>query len=108
MAVSVFAAPVFGVEIEAKKPLRDPTEPSGVVVKVNETKIIRESNPQLTAIFISGERRTAIIDGQVLSVGDKLGTKRVKEIGQYSVKLDDKGKETILNLLESPFKENAH
>ncbi len=81
--------------------LKDPTEPTGFVAKSGLALRTQEPIPQLTAIVISGDRRTAVIDGHILSVGDRIGHKVLKEIGSYSVKLDDNGKEMIINLLNT-------
>jgi hypothetical protein len=84
---------------------RDPTEPPLRDIKPKEIVVKQERVPELTAIMISGNRRTAIIDDRLVKVGDSLGNKKVKYIGQYSVKLIGDGKETVLHIFGSAIKE---
>lgn len=83
---------------------RDPTEPYETVQKT-AAPVKQAKLPTLTAIMISGNKRTAVIDDSVVREGDKLGNKVIRQIGRYSVKLMENGNEITLYLFGTPLKE---
>jgi len=60
-------------------PLIDPTRPPVTVHKSGPVNLA-EPVVHVTAIFSSGERRVAVLDGQVVKVGDRVGVVTVQEI----------------------------
>jgi len=90
--------------------LRDPTVPqmdnegpgySTKISKGNGTLVV-------TAIFISGDKKTAIINDKVVKVGDTVEGKVVKFIGPYTVILGGRDSNpTTLYLFGAPVKENS-
>ena len=65
--------------------LIDPTRPP---ITVHKSGPAREVDPvvRVTAIFQSGERRVAVLDGQVVKVGDRVGAVTIQEINADGVR----------------------
>ena len=58
-------------------PLRDPTRPPPRVVARATTP---EAGPVLSAVFSSGDRRSAIFNGRLVKAGDSVGAFRIDEV----------------------------
>jgi hypothetical protein len=79
---------------------RDPTEPPA---ELYEVKKETPAQPRfiVTAIFIAGHKRLAIVNDALVRQGDKIGKKEVKQIDPYSVILSGENGEMTLYLLGS-------
>jgi len=92
-------------QISVAEVLKDPTRPpnyqqkAGIAVGTNAA-------PKwvLTSTLISPARRLATINGQTLSVGERIGGARVLSIEAARVALMDGNKEIVLELLPTDFK----
>lgn len=85
----------------ANVPLPDPTRPSDYFARRAATEELPKEivNWNLTAVRISSQGRSAIINGQFVRVGDVIGKGTVLEINHDSVVLDYNRQEFIVNLL---------
>lgn len=70
----------------AAEMLRDPTRPPAMLYAPDGVAEI-ESGPVLQSVLISSGRRTAVISGQSVKVGDKVGDARVIRIKETEVVL---------------------
>ena len=78
----------------AKEAIVDPMRPPGksaLKISKQQTK-----NWKLTAILVSPERRMAVINNKLISVGEKVAGARVKVINSNSVELEVDGKRLTL------------
>lgn len=91
---------IVELSFSENKLLKDPTEPQ-VGLESGKSTVDQVKDLHLTAIFISGIERHAVINDQVVKKGDLIGNKVVQEIDTYTVKLMDGGKEKTLYLLGS-------
>jgi MSHA biogenesis protein MshK len=81
--------------------LRDPTRPEGFVDKSTE---VRTDSLELNAIFISSQRKVAVINGQVVKVGDEVSGVKVISIDENSVELEGADNRMTLYLVSTPVK----
>lgn len=103
----------FGVgAIASARELRDPMQPPPFALqKFREAKLAGKPKPvkpqvskpgpkplQLTSILFSAERKIAIIDNQMLSVGDSIEGAQLVGLTRESARLVRKGKVINLNL----------
>jgi len=65
--------------------LVDPTRPPITVHKSGPAREV-ESDVRVTAIFQSGERRVAVLNGQVVTAGDRVGAVTIQEINADGVR----------------------
>ena len=111
--VVLLALGFFGVGALAKaEELRDPMQPPALALqKFRQAKWSGKSTPtkssvsktkpkplQLTSILISPNRRIAIIDDQMLAVGDRIRGARLIKLTPMSARLVRKGKIIDLSL----------
>jgi hypothetical protein len=109
--VVLLSAGIFGVgAIAAAELLLDPMQPPPFALqKLREAKWASQPRPavakavvaaakplQLTSILYSSERKVAIIDDQMLAVGDSIGDARLVKLTRDTARLVRKGK--IINL----------
>jgi len=85
--------------------LDDPMRPPAVISSHQTKK--EGSGYQLNSIFISPTRRSAIINGKSVSVGDRVGNARVIEIQATEVRISLAGKTRTLTLLPLSIKKPA-
>jgi hypothetical protein len=84
----------------------DPTEPSGFATDVTEpTKETEATTLILSAILISENNRIAVINNNVVKVGDKVGGDEVRSIESNEVKLMSKKGLQTLHLIDEKIKE---
>ena len=105
----------FGVgAIASAQELRDPMQPPALALqKFRQAKWARQARPskarvtkpktevkplRLTSILISPQRRIAIIDDQMLSVGDRIRGAELVKLTRSSARLVRRGKVINLNL----------
>ena len=113
LVVGLLALGFFGVGALAKaEELRDPMQPPALALqKFRQAKWSGKSTPtkssasktkpkplQLTSILISPNRRIAIIDDQMLAVGDRIRGARLIKLTPMSARLVRKGKVIDLSL----------
>ncbi len=74
--------------------LHDPTMP----YKYTGTQVESKNSLELAMTFVSGKNKTAVINGDVYSIGDKIGGYIVRDIKQNKVVLDSVagGKQKVL------------
>ncbi|MDE2349729.1 MAG: hypothetical protein KGL92_14595 [Gammaproteobacteria bacterium] len=70
--------------------LKDPTSPPAVAAPAHVPKA-HAPPPRVSAIFLSAQRRVAIIDGVAVAVGDRIGDLRILEITADGVHYSDHG-----------------
>lgn len=70
--------------------LPDPTRPPAALYAApGSSSSAPQSGPVLQSVFISAAKKTAIINGHELKVGDKLGEARVARIAESEVVLQE-------------------
>ena len=97
LTVGVASPLVHGME---SGPLPDPTRPP--LLHQVAVRRLADDKPQaftLTAIKISADARQAIVNGRLVSAGDRVGESVVREIMPGAVVLDYLGQERRLRLL---------
>lgn len=77
---------------------RDPTRPPSALGEAAETT---PAGPTLQAIRLSGTTRSAVISGQEVRLGDRVGELRVVRIDEDRVTLRDASGTTVLKLFPS-------
>ena len=75
----------------------DPTRPPGLRVNPPAAGAVAKA-PRLTSIVISPTHRHAVIDGNFVRVGDRVGTARVVDIELQGVHLQGSGDAFTLRL----------
>ncbi len=76
---------------------------SGAVSSVQSSTGASAANPlQLSSILIAKDRKVAIINQQMLVVGEQIGNAKLIKISKGSVQLLKNGKRTVLNLNNEP------
>lgn len=80
--------------------LADPTRPPVVARKPSATAPVVVATPRVTAIFQSGERRVAVLDGQVVKAGDRIGDVVVEAVTAEGVRYRRAGKVEYARLPE--------
>jgi len=88
-ALALLAAAPFAFAAEA---LPDPTRPPPEYFTGADASVTTTAGPTLQSVFISKTHRSAIINGQSVVVGDKVGNEQVVAIRDGEVVLRD-GKE---------------
>ena len=83
------ALPVFANAANGQQVLQDPTRPPAEFYALDA---MPSREPTLQSVFISGSRRSAIISGQSVGVGGKVGNAEVVAIRDQEVDLRE-GKE---------------
>ncbi len=79
----------------AAQPLRDPTQPPAEAVAV-DVKPVAHKGLTLQTVVISQQRRTAVISGRIMSVGDTIQGYRLVEIRESEALLrGSKGTRTL-------------
>ena len=71
--------------------LPDPTQPHGAAAG-------RAPSSGVQSIFISPQRKTAVVNGRIVTIGDRVGAAEVVDIRPYEVILKRDGRETSLRL----------
>lgn len=84
----------------AQAELRDPTRPSYGLPAGNSTE--SPSALRVSAVFISGERRIAVINGQRLRVGETIAGATVTAIDKNNVSFVRSGRVFTVSLLSAP------
>lgn len=98
--------PVF---VSANAELPDPTRPATyldksvepVYVEDFDTGIKAKINWELSAIRISENDRTAIVNGKLVRVGDEVESAKILEINPLSVLIDHEERKLIVRLFNS-------
>ena len=79
--------------------LHDPTQPPGMGYKYDETlNPASMYNYRIDGIFIGKDKKMAIINGQRVSVGDKIFNINVIDIDKNSVRLKDENGEFVISM----------
>lgn len=80
--------------------LEDPTRPPGATV-IRAGKTVTKPSWVLSSTLISPERRSAIINGKQVTLGDRVNGARVVEIEPAAVKLRNRGGEFSIRLVRN-------
>lgn len=79
--------------------LPDPTRPTGAGMNDGVgAAAAAASGPVLQSVLVSPNRRVAVINGQSLAVGDRIGEARVAKITETEVTLAQGGQTQVLRL----------
>lgn len=87
--------------MSTKSPIKDPTKPPSHVALTLSNTLQQNPNYELTAIFSRDAKNYAVVNGTILSVGDKLANMLVTEISHAQVTMNDKSaanKQVVLEL----------
>lgn len=106
--ISLFAGLAMAAPLTAAQPaLPDPTRPPdyGVVELAELPKMI--ANWRLTGIKFAADQRLAILNDQVVSEGDSIGTARIVEIQPSGVVIEQDGKKLRVEILPHAVKRAA-
>jgi len=81
----------------------DPMEPERVESIGMQSNSIKEivSSYKLSLILINGDKRTAVINGEIKNEGDAISGLIVSRINQDSVVLINKNRRLVLNLIDN-------
>ena len=91
MLAHVFLLFMFVASNALAQDVRDPTAPPFSPVKVETKKVEPPPRPYiLEMIVVTSEDRYVIIDGEILHIGDFLGSWKVQDINDYSVTMVSK------------------
>lgn len=106
LLVTLVVAWAVSVSTHAES-LPDPTRPPGGVrtTTVGGVAVPQPSGPVLQSTLISPQRKTAVISGKSVQVGDTFQGATIVDITPYEVRMDRGGKETTLRLLPKLAKE---
>lgn len=77
--------------------LPDPTRPSGAAY-ASAAEASAPSGPVLQSVLHSSGRKFAVINGQMVKLGDMVGSARVTKIGDAEVVLTDGNERLVLKL----------
>lgn len=98
LTLSGFVSPALAADSD------DPMRPPGSSVLQKSSNVVHY---YLSSILISPQRRTAIINGKRVGVGDRVGSARVESIQGNEVKLSIAGRTKTLTLLPISIKKPA-
>lgn len=104
IAIAILSAAVTTVEAAA---LSDPTQPMDFVPRPSAGGPAVPAGPVLQSTMISPERRSAMISGKRVKIGDKYEGSIVTDIAPYEVRMSRGGRETTLRLLPKLVKEKG-
>jgi len=93
------AAFLFAPLWAADEPLRDPTRPNLAGPAV--TAAAAAPVFKVTAIFISEQRRVAVVNGKLVAEGDTVDGATVTDVQTGAIRIQHLSKETTLRLLET-------
>jgi hypothetical protein len=97
--VSLAAQPLIDAPGALKDPMRPPTFTTQSRSGATGVKHADSNGYQLSAIRITREQRSAILNGKNISIGDRLGSARVTAIHSSSITLLQGGKTIAISLL---------
>lgn len=98
--VAVTLLIVAGAAGAGAQPVQDPTRPPAQFIHPTTGGVLA-SSPQVQSILVgrgTGGRRVAVIDGNLVRVGDRVGDARVVAIGATTVQLQRPGGRATLTL----------
>ena len=97
-------------QVPAGEELADPMRPSGLPAAstADATPEKAAALPRLQAIMREGRRHSAVVNGQVVHVGDDVGGATVTAITANSITVNVEGKPTVLRLVDQDVKHDAH
>jgi MSHA biogenesis protein MshK len=93
----VLLALAVGIAYARADTLIDPTRPANAPAKATAVRGV-EPVSLLTAVFKSGDRRVAVLDGRVVKDGDRIGDIVIQEISADSVRYTRAGRVAIARL----------
>jgi hypothetical protein len=77
--------------------LKDPTRPPALAG--GRARLAGSTTMVVTAIFISGERRIAIVNDEPVRVGDRIGSHQILEISAAGVSYSSAGRTVFARLV---------
>jgi hypothetical protein len=90
---------VLAISIDAHADtLIDPTRPAFAPAKSSTTSRAIDPVSRVTAIFKAGDRRVAVIDGQVVKAGDRIGDVVIQEVLADGVRFTRGGRVEVARL----------
>ena len=97
--------------VSSNTELPDPTRPATFDVVDSEPVVFEETitdkiNWKLTAIRISTDDKSAILNGKLVRIGEEIGPAKVLEINPLSVVINHEDKKLIVNLFKNSVVKN--
>lgn len=89
--------------------LPDPTRPANTAATVTIGGVVvnQPSGPVLQSTLVSPQRKSAVISGRQVKVGDTFQGATIVDITPYEVRMDRAGRETTLRLLPKLVKDKG-
>jgi MSHA biogenesis protein MshK len=75
----------------AAQPVEDPFRPPETAAPEPVSKPLQRPTLRLQSTLVSGERRTAVINGRAVTVGSRIGGGRIVDIDASRVRIRDAG-----------------
>jgi len=96
---------VIAVNVYAQPELRDPTRPYAEQLSFSAERPVDGDQPWvLNSTLVAPDRRTAVINGTLVSEGDWLGRARVVSVEHNKVKIESGGRRITLRLIPESIK----
>lgn len=107
MLAACLSGSVLAGQVASQDGLRDPTRPPVSLGAVNSNATAATAAPVLQSVLISPGRKVAVINGETVQVGDRLGDARVTKITEGEVVLVRDGQSQTLKLFPGIEKRQA-
>ncbi len=101
---AIALAALFAAGAAMATPLSDPTRPPTAQAVSSHKAVRKQPRWTLSSTLVSAQRRTAVINDRVVSVGEKINGARVMAIDSDSVHLRRRGSDITLVLLRKNVK----
>ena len=110
LLANLLSATVCMLWFSSLQALEDPTRPPTAEIKTNFVSIQKsqQSRWTLNSTLVSSGRRTAVINDQAVSQGDRINGAIVVSIEPSTVRLREKGREVTLVMLQKNIKSLSH
>ncbi len=106
-ALVVFALGLGWPAAGAANALPDPTRPSGFAARSAHAAPAGPAGPVLQSTLVAPDRKTAIISGKQVRIGDTFQGAVITDITAYEVRMSKGGRETRLRLAPKLTKETG-
>lgn len=109
LTLAIMLSTAFGIAPAAAAAMSDPTQPMDFVVRPDSggSSGMVPAGPVLQSTLISPQRKSAVISGKRVRVGDMFEGAKVTAITPYEVRMSRGGRETTLRMLPKLVKEKG-